>query len=325
VNFEIFDPRRDPEPAYWAGLRERAGLRADWAWDVLAVQAWGMRAPLLVSVACDGGEPVGVVTAGWAGLRPRRTSFAPGGRPRAGVLHVHAPGSPSLPGWWSTVDDRVLFGEYLRAMRRELGRGCAGVLVRQAGDPAGLGARWSRPTEPLWTITLDGLRDREDWLRTLGKKRRSNLRAVTRQFEASSVEATTGAGDPVAATELLRLNAAKYGSRLLPPAPQLTAHLTALLRRPDVVVLRYTDRDTGALLGVGTIFDHPRWPLWRHWSMVPVGDGGARNLYFHHFGRLVEWALTHGKRGIVLGKGNGAVKASLGGHAAEQFVVARGR
>ena len=322
MKFEILDPRHDPEPACWARLRDRAGLRADWAWDVLTVQAWGARAPLLVTLVHNGGEPVGVVVAGWAGIRPRRASFAPRGRPRVGALHVHSPGSTSLPGWWSTVDSRALFPEYVRAMRRELGPGCLGAVVRQVSDAGALGARWSRPTEPLWTISVDGWQDRDGWLRTLDKKRRSNLRVITRQIEASTVVCHSDVEDPAAVTALLRLNAAKYASRLMPPAPQLTAYLTALLRHPDVVVMRYSDRETGALLGFGTLFDHPEWPLWRHWSMVPISDGGVRNLYFHHFGKLVDWAVAQGKRGIVLGKGNGSVKGSLGGRAAEQFAVA---
>lgn len=50
MKWEIFDPRYDPEPAYWYELRGHAGLRADWAWEVQAVQAWSVRTALIIAV-----------------------------------------------------------------------------------------------------------------------------------------------------------------------------------------------------------------------------------------------------------------------------------
>jgi hypothetical protein len=150
---------------------------------------------------------------------------------------------------------------------------------------------------------------------------------MSRRIEdAGRVECRTDAGgggvDPAAVTELVRANASKYGGRLLPPAPQLTEYLAALLRQPDVISLRYTDRVTGELLGFGTVFDHPTRPVWRHWAMVPIAEGGAADLYFHHFGRMVDWVVAERRPGLVLGKGNGTVKQSLGGSSIEQYAVA---
>ena len=45
---EVLDPRYDGEPEYWAGLRQLAGLRADWSWEVLRTQAWLGQTPLLI-------------------------------------------------------------------------------------------------------------------------------------------------------------------------------------------------------------------------------------------------------------------------------------
>ncbi|WP_407925088.1 hypothetical protein [Amycolatopsis pittospori] len=73
---EVLDPRRDAEPAYWTSLRDKAGLRADWSWEVLTVQAWAARTAQPVTVLLEAGEPHGVVSSAWvtgAG-RPGRTS-----------------------------------------------------------------------------------------------------------------------------------------------------------------------------------------------------------------------------------------------------------
>ncbi|NBH08841.1 GNAT family N-acetyltransferase, partial [Amycolatopsis sp. SID8362] len=73
---DVLDPRHDAEPAYWTALRERAGLRADWSWPVLATQAWAARTLQPVTVLREGGEPCGVVSAAWVTGRTRRNRFA---------------------------------------------------------------------------------------------------------------------------------------------------------------------------------------------------------------------------------------------------------
>jgi hypothetical protein len=102
----------------------------------------------------------------------------------------------------------------------------------------------------------------------------------------------------------------------------MTGYLSRLLSDEDVRTTTYTDRETGRLLGVGTVLDHPQWPVWRHWSMVPVDQGGVRNLYFHHITTLVDWAIETGKQGVVLGKGKAEVKESVGATSTEQYAVA---
>jgi hypothetical protein len=330
---EVLDPRHDPEPPYWRALRTRAGLRADWAWSVLATQAWGMRVRQLITVLHRENEPRGVVAAGWTGLPARRNSFAPvRGGPLIGGLHVRSPGTPSIPGWWLAegVGIRELTASYAVGMRRRLGLACLGVLLRQVteADLAGLGSRirLARPTEPLWTVHTARWGDREEWLRTLSRARRSNLRRVFRTFGAggevdTSIQ-THNDTDPTRVAELLRHNDQKYAGSLISPAPQLTGYLAELLRQPDVLSTVYTEHGTGRLLGFGTVLDHPEWPVWRHWSMLPIEAGGVRNLYFHHVGTLVDWAISAGKRGVVLGKGKADVKSSLGAEPTKQLAVA---
>ncbi|HEV8562299.1 MAG TPA: GNAT family N-acetyltransferase [Actinophytocola sp.] len=324
MSVEVLDPRRDPEPAYWGALRRRAGLRADWAWPVLAAQAWGTRGRLLVSVLHGSGGPVGVVAATWAGLPARRHSFAGvRGGPWVGGLHVRSPGNQSHPGWWCAegLGLRELVAEYATGMRRELGRRCVGMLLRQVGDAdlAELGRpRVARPTEPVWVLDTAGWRDREDWFRALRRSRRSNLRAVLRLADADVRTWVGGGPDPARVAELLRHNDGKYGGRWVPPAPQLTGYVGALIGQPDVATTTYTDRRSGQLLGVGIILDHPEWPVGRTWAGVP----GARYLYFHNYISMVDYAVAGRKPGLVLGKGKAEVKSTLGARPVTQLAVA---
>lgn len=98
---ELLDPRYDPEPAYWPDLRRRAGLRADWAWDVLTVQAWCSRSRRLVVVEHGADGPTGVLAAAWVTTSTRPNRFVATRRGgRVGILDVRSPGSTAVPGWW---------------------------------------------------------------------------------------------------------------------------------------------------------------------------------------------------------------------------------
>ncbi|MGX7826272.1 GNAT family N-acetyltransferase [Actinokineospora sp. 24-640] len=324
---EVLDPRTDPEPPYWAELRRRAGLRADWAWPVLRAQSWSDRCPHLVTVLHDGDGPAGVVNAGWLGLPGRWTGFLPvGARPRVGALHVRGPGSSAVPGWWMAGGAKALIG-YQRAMRAELGPGCLATVLRQAvpAELAELGGRvvLSRPTEPIWNIDTSGVSDVDGWLRLLDKKRRSNLRVIGRKL-TDRLTVTVSSGEPASPaeiTELLRRNNAKYKGPMHNPVPQLTGYIEVLTGQPDTVTFRYTDPGTGTLLGVGILLDHPSTPVWRTWAMVPVDDGGVRDLYFLHITRLIEWVTHHRRPTLVLGKGKGRLKSSVGATATEQYAA----
>jgi len=314
---EVLVPGRDAEPGYWPSLRERAGLLADWRWDVMTAQAAGQPGRRLVTVVHGGDGPVAVVGADRIG--------------RLGGLHVRSPASATVPGWWLAPGTPVgALRAYAVSMRRALGIGCAGVLLRQVGETdvrelrAGRRPAVVRATEPVWRLSTADWTDRDDWLRTLGKKRRSSLRTGARALD-EAVETRVEAGSDIeapAVANLMRHNEAKYRRFGRAHVRESPDHLARLLRCPDVVCTSYRERGSGRLLGLGIVFDHPEWPVWHRWSMVPVDAGGVKGLYFGQVVRLVDWALAGGKRGVLLGKGLAEVKAAVGAAPVAQYAVA---
>jgi hypothetical protein len=329
VVIDVLDPRYDAEPAYWAALRERAGLRADWSWPVLATQAWAARTPQPVTVFRDGPEPWGVVGAAWVTGRTRRYRFTGSGRGRLGGLVVRAPGVSSLPGWWFAGPDGgldCLLDAYVPAMRAELGPGFRAMLVRQLGEPAGGGLRLVRRTEDVAVLDVARFGTRDDWLQSLARKRKQNLRKIFRTVEADpSIEVRLIPGreaDPVAVAEVLRHNERKHRDVPIVALPHFTGYLTVLLRQPDVFVAEYRDPATGRLLAAGSVLDHPRLPIARHWGALAREDGGRPNLYFHFYGEVVKWALAAGRPSVLFGKGMAELKATLGARLVPQYAAA---
>jgi hypothetical protein len=337
VVIDVLDPRHDAEPAYWTALRERAGLRADWSWEVLTTQAWAARTPQPVTVLRDGGEPRGVVSAAWVTGRTRRHRFArvSAGRGLLGGLDIRAPGASSQPGWWFADDDgdggvRRLLETYVPAMRAELGPGFRGMLVRQVGE-AGLAAvggrfRLVRRTEDIALLDVTAFGSRDEWMQSLARKRKQNLRKIFRTFDADpSIEVRWLPGkeaDPVVIAEALRRNERKHHDVPIVPLPHFTGYLTALLRQPDVLVAEYRDTGTGRLVAVATVLDHPERPIARHWGALGAAEGGRPNLYFHFYGEAVRWAIANGRTSLVFGKKMTEMKATLGARLVPQYAAA---
>jgi len=332
---DVLDPRHDPEPGYWTALREHAGLRANWSWEVLATQAWAARTPQPITVFRDGDRPYGVVSAAWVTGSTRRHRVEGRGRGRVGGLDVRAPGETSQPGWWFTADDgadgvRHLLDTYVPAMRAELGRGFGGMLLRQvgaAGLPAASGRfRLVRRTEDVAVLDVSAFGSRDDWMNSLARKRKQNLRKIFRTFDADpSVEVRCVPGkeaDAVAVAEVLRHNEHKHHDVPIVPLPYFTGYLTALLRQPDVRVVEYRDTRTGRLLALATLLDHPTAPIARHWGALRPEDGGRPNLYFHIYGEAVRWAIANGRESVVFGKKMAEMKASLGARLVPQYAAA---
>jgi hypothetical protein len=332
---DVLDPRYDAEPGYWTALREQAGLRADWSWEVLATQAWAARTPQPITVFRDGSRPRGVVSAAWVTGRTRRHRFAGPGRGRFGGLDVRAPGSSAHPGWWFAEDDadggvRRLLETYVPAMRAELGRGFGGMLLRQVGEPGRAAAegrfRLVRRTEDVAVLDVAAFGSRDDWMNSLARKRKQNLRKIFRDFDADpsvSVRWMPGKeADPVAVAEVLRHNERRHHDVPIVPLPHFTGYLTALLRQPDVSVIEYRGTRTGRLLAVATVFDHPALPIARHWGALRPEDGGRAGLYFHFYGEAVRWAIANGRASVVFGKKMSELKATLGARLVPQYAAA---
>lgn len=321
----LYDPRTDPEPDGWETLRRRARLRANWAWPVLRAGVLSSPEPVLIAVVSGTAGPAGLFAASVVPLRRRTDRPAPPGWPAVGYLHVQAPQSSAVPGFWFAApqapDGRgQVVREFRRACRRALGPGLAGVLWRQLGE-ADAGwlprLRYRRDTEPL--AVLDAPPSTDAWLAGLGRGRRHDLRRIRRALarDPSVVVATGPVGTVAAPAELAglaRLNFAKHTGADTADArsgPRSEAWQAALAGRPDVHTVAYRD-DTGRLLAAGTVLDDEAWPLWLSWGALPVEDGGRRHLYFDLFCRLVDRVVERGAEGIVLGKGMAALKADLG-------------
>lgn len=330
MDTEVLDPRFDAEPAYWTALRERSGLHGDWAWDVLVAQAWCARTPQLYTVFHDEAGPAGVVAAAWVGPSTRRNRFAGNKKTRVGMLDVRSPGSGSVPGWWFADGSGAgrIVGEYATTMRKHLGPGLRGMLVRQvceAERPDVQGRfRLVRKTENIGMLHLDGVATVADWAGGLSKNRRANLRKMTTKFtrdtEFSSRMVPGPDLDPVEVATLLRLNYDKHRDVPILPLPQFISYLTVLLAQPDVAALAYYEGER--LVAFTLVYDHPQWPIARAWATFPQGRGGRYNLYFYNVIKMVEWAVANGKQGIVWGKKLSEVKQSLGIDPLPQYALA---
>ncbi|WP_024875578.1 hypothetical protein [Saccharomonospora piscinae] len=332
---EVLDPRVDPEPPYWRELRALAGLRGDWAWDVLRQQAWCARTPWSVAVSLKGSRPRGFVAAAWIGTRSRRHRFATSRRGGLlGGLDIRAPGSGAFPAWWFADTDGDggcgrLLTEYLPSMRRLLGAGMKATLIRQVPGEgvATLAGRLHlvRETEPIARVPTAGFTGRDDWLASLPRRRKAQLRKVFDAIEADvdlTVEVLPGSAvDAVELAELLRLNEVKHRDVPIVPLPQFVGYLRRLLLQPDVFVLCYRDGNSRRLVAAATVYDHPQWPLARAWSSLPVEDGGRADAYFHMYGELVRWSIERGRRGVVLGKKMAKLKTSLGAELVPQYAA----
>ncbi|WP_414940519.1 GNAT family N-acetyltransferase [Amycolatopsis sp. cmx-11-51] len=333
---EVLDPRRDAEPAYWDSLRAKAGLRADWSWEVLTTQAWAARTEQPVAVLLERGEPCGVVSCAWVTGLTRRYRFArASGRGRLGGLDVRSPGSGAIPGWWFDGEDSDggvgrLLDSFVPAMRAELGSGLRGMLIRQVGesgvDSVRGGLKVVRRTEDVAVLDVSPFSSRDDWMYSLARKRKQNLRKIFRTIEADpsiGVRILSGDGaDPVGIAELLRYNGTKHHDVPIVPLPAFVGYVSALLRQPDVRVVEYRESATGRLLAIATILDHPTRPIARHWAALPTELGGRPNLYFHFYGEAVRWAVEAGRHEVVFGKKMSEVKSSLGARLVPQYAAA---
>lgn len=333
---EFYDPRHDPEPAFWDAWRCGAGLWANWGWLPMRAGSWHSRSPLLVAVLRRPSEAgvAGVVCASVQDAVPRSRFCPARGLPRIGFLVVAAPQNAGQPGWHFDTDEpgerATMFRAYVRAARRELGAAALGILWRQMGPDhvAALPHRLLvRPTLPVCVIDTP-FRDHTEWLATLRSGRRRDLQRMARILaqDTDLVVASGRAGEVVTAAEVTRMARLNFDRHPTARAERTTglrayAWNRALLDRDDVDAIVY--RDGGAkLLGVALILKHRTCPVVMSWGAEPIEDGGRRYLYFDMYRHLIDWAAAAGAHEVVLGKGLTEIKTDLGGQPRPQFAVA---
>ncbi|WP_327085661.1 hypothetical protein OIE66_25315 [Nonomuraea sp. NBC_01738] len=318
MTLEIVDPALDPAPAGWGELVE--GRPATWDYGLLRAFARGAQAPLRVAVVRREGRPVAMLSASLRGFPPRRGRYvgfaAP---PRAlGLLDVHAPGSRSQKGWWYEPGDGGMdaLRTAVRGLRRSLGPGWRGVVWREVTPGERLPSRsWlSRPTSPLATLHTPW-DDLAGWYATLPPGRAGTLRSQARRLAADKGLAVAAGGaaglvTPAEAAELKARNDLKHRGRLLPAAPLPLPYVAGLVGHDHVKAITY--RADGRLIGLCLILDHAEWPIFHSWGALPVEAGGRRHLYFDAYVRMIGWAIAGGKKGLILGKGQPAIKQELG-------------
>uniref|UniRef100_UPI000A5AA11D hypothetical protein n=1 Tax=Actinomadura hibisca TaxID=68565 RepID=UPI000A5AA11D len=199
---------------------------------------------------------------------------------------------------------------------------CAGVVYRHVpGTGLPLVARPGalvRPSAEAAVLRVPGSAD--EWLRSLRKGRRTDLRRQVRLVDADADlrveigEARTDL-DPERLAALHHAHSGRRASRLDPRAPLPPAYFAALARRKDVVIVSYHDTSgAGAdrLLAFGVLVDHPTAPKSTAWASLPPEEGGRKHLYFDHFVRLMRHVTRHEGADFGAGQGLFEVKRTLG-------------
>ena len=325
----VLDPRHDPEPSGWREFCRDRQLHPVWDYELMRVEGWLARNPtLLALVRTD--DRIVAAFALLACAPTRGTRFAPAGTAatlRRGVrwIEVYQPWLSGYPGCVFAPDlDAAGRKEIVRLVERELrtrcGAGFLGMLYRNADaellDAIGGRARIARGSGAVAVLPISW-GDHADWLATLGRNRRGDLRRRARVVAADTdLVVRGGAGrtdiDPYQASTLLNEHRRRHGRIALDTRSAVgTEFLAAFLPDPRVHTLTYRD-SSGRLLAMCTLLDHPHSPVLQHWAALPLSEGGRKHLYFDAQFRAVCWAVDNGRAEITSGRGLLEVKASLG-------------
>ncbi|HEX6361136.1 GNAT family N-acetyltransferase [Actinophytocola sp.] len=323
----VHDPRHDPVPAGWADFVACQHLYAPWDFELLGMEAWLSRNPPLLVVARSGKEIVGAMTALVCapGQTRRYAPARPAGRFVPRVAQVY---QPWLGGEGFVVPsrDRSVVRALERALRTRLGPGLVGMIYRNV--PASLSplvsgtGRVVRPVTPAASVLENRWGSAEEWLASLSRNRRKNVRRVDRLVaEDPSLVVRFGPGrsdvDAVALAGMLRTHRARFGrQRFDPRSPVGGAYLAAFLRRPDVHTLTYADAD-GHVHAFSTYLDHPVSPVLQFWATI----GDRSHLYFDCHARAIRHVIATGRRELFAGRGMFTQKESLGFGARPMCVV----
>lgn len=332
---EVSDPRRDPEPPGWSEFRCRHGLYQPWDYELLRVEAWMSRNPPLLVLARYGGAVRAAMTVMVCGsVRVHRYARPRGGGRGILFAQVFQPwlGEAGfvLAAGVDASEGRLLLRELERGVRRHLGVGLAGVAYRNVPLDlvplvAGRGRLVRDVTAPAAVLT-NRWRTDEEWLASLSRNRRKNVRRIDRLVAADNtlVVRTDAARSDVDGAELaamLREHRRRHGRQPFDPrSPVAGAYLDAVVRRTDVHTLTYHECD-GRLVAFCLMLDHPITPFLQFWATLPRDDGGRPHLYFDSHARAVRQVIRDRRGGLAAGRGMFEQKQSLGFAARPMCVV----
>jgi hypothetical protein len=329
TTIEVLDPRVDPEPEGWAQFRKAQQTHANWDYSLLRTESLAAGTPNALVTVREDGDLVAAIVVLLAGYRSglRRTP----GRVRGAA--VFAPRWVEVQHRWLSGFPAWVFAEHLdAAARRDILRGVEKAVCRFAGPGCvGVVYRVVRPDEvdlvsgrgrvvrgAMGYAELDNTFAKlDDWYLSMGKKRRYSLRGRSRKIAADpelTIEFGPGRSelDGAELAALIDAHRDGYGRSAFDCRGwQSPSYLDALVRRPDVHTLTYRN-ETGRLIGLATLLEHPTHPSYQHWATVRPQDGGKPHLYFDSYVRLIQYVIDNGAQSLNAGRGLLEIKAEMG-------------
>lgn len=283
-------------------------------------EASGQRVHLALAFR-DGGERDGELCAGLLG---ETLTAVPG------LFHVHHRHSAAEQSFWHDPDCRDALPTLVRELRRRLRWRMSSLLWRQVlDDDEPLPGRRlaSQETVPLGVVRLSHPGP-EEWLQSLGKSRRQDLRRLRRRHaEDPGLEISQGPFAEVVKGEevapLLSNNFDRHNPRKHPlmNSPASPTWLDVTATDPALQAVAY--RDDGELVAAGVVAMHGGTARWLSWGAHYLGKADKRGFYYDAVRRIVELSYSGGNQHLVLGKGMGELKASFGARLYAQRAVVR--
>jgi hypothetical protein len=338
LHVDVIDPRTDPEPEGWAPFCAAQHTQVTWDYGLMRLEGMRSGTPNLLITVRDGSGLIAafvVLLAGYrSGLRrePGRVRGLGTVTPR--WVEVQNRWLSGFPAWvfaeHLTMDARrTVLRAFERAVCRYTGPGCLGLVYR-AVHPHELAMvrGWGRVTrEALGYAELDNTFGTFDgWAASVPSDRRRKFRRQQRKITEDpelTVEFTHGRTDldGIELAKLLNEHHDRYGRAKLDPRGYHAAdYLQALVRMPQVRTVTYRTT-AGALIGLGTLLDHPAHPVGQHWASVPVEDGGKQHLYFDCYLRMIQHMIDNSAKSLSAGRGMLDVKGKLGFTTRQLFAV----
>ncbi|MFC4852541.1 GNAT family N-acetyltransferase [Actinophytocola glycyrrhizae] len=326
MTVSVHDPRHDPPPSGWSDFVTRQHLYPPWEYGLLGMEAWLSRNPPLLAVARSGDEIIGAMAV-LVCVPGRGDRYAPSRTHRLvpKIAQVYQPWLGG-EGFFVPSGDQDVVRALERGVRAHVGPLLAGLVYRNV--PVSLAplvsgrGRLVRRVTPAASVLENTFADEDEWLASLSRNRRKNIRRVDRLVAADpSLVVRFGPGrtdvDGVALAGMLRTHRAKFGRQPFDPrTPVAGAYLAEVVRRPDVHTLTYSDVD-GQVLAFSTYLDHPVTPILQFWASRE--DRG--HLYFDCHARAIRHVIAGGRKELSAGRGKSTEKGSLGFGARPMCVV----